>query len=139
MLAKGQLEAPIARVEVQFDVGDITFGKNFIVVTNLTSTLIGFLFLQRSSTLLDICQVILKFPFISIQLKQEDRTYSNVIEPKLNPVETIQRPDERIKVPVKSQIYTGNEATGIIHYSPLSENDGDLLFCPALSTTQNNT
>ena len=102
MLAKGQLEAPIATVELQFDVGDITFGENFIVMTNLTSTLIGILFLQCSSTLLDICQVIQKFPFNSMQLKQEDRTYSNLIEPKLNPVETIQRPGERITIPVKS-------------------------------------
>ena len=39
---------------------------------------------------------------------------------------------------VKSQIYADNEATGIIQPSPLLENDGDLLICPALSSTQNN-
>ena len=41
MVANGQLEAPIATVELQFEVGDITFREKFIVMTNLTSPLIG--------------------------------------------------------------------------------------------------
>ena len=45
MLANGQLEAPIATVELQFEVGDITFREKFLVMTNLTSPLIGLLFL----------------------------------------------------------------------------------------------
>ena len=56
---------------------------------NLTSPLIGLLFLQRNSTILDMRQGILNFPFFSMQLKNEDRTYPNVIECILNPVETI--------------------------------------------------
>ena len=81
MVANGQLEAPIATVELQFEVGDITFRERFIVITNLTSPLIGLLFLQRNSTILDMRQGILNFPFFSMQLKNEDRTYPNVIEP----------------------------------------------------------
>ena len=89
MVAKGQLEAPIATVEMQFEVGDITFREKFIVMTNLTSPLIGLLFLQRNSTILDMRQGNQNFPFFSIQLKNEDRAYRNVIEPILNPTETI--------------------------------------------------
>ena len=37
MVANGQLEASIATVELQFEVGDITFREKFIVMTNLTS------------------------------------------------------------------------------------------------------
>ena len=135
MFANGQLEAPIATVELQFEVGDITFREKFIVMTNLTSPLIGLLMLQRNSTILD---TILNFPFFSLQLKNEDRTYPNVNEPILNPVETILQPGKRTTIWVKSQIYTDNEATGIIQHSPLLENDEDLLICPALSSTQNN-
>ena len=82
MVANGQLEAPIATVELQIEVGDITFREKFIVMTNLTSPLIGLLFLQRNSTILDMRQGILNFPFLSMQLKSEDRTYPNVIEAK---------------------------------------------------------
>ena len=75
MVANGQLEAPIATVELQFEVGDVTFREKLIVMTNLTSPLIGLLFLQRNSTILDMRQGILNFPAFSMQLKNEDRTY----------------------------------------------------------------
>ena len=137
MVANGQLEAPIGSVELQFEAGDITFREKFIVMTNLTSPLIGLLFLQRNSTILDMRQGILNFPFFSMQLKNENRTYSNVIEPILNPVDTI-LPGKRTTIWVNSPIYTENEATGIIQPSSLLENDEDLLICPAISSTQNN-
>ena len=107
-------------------------------MTKLTSPLIGLLFLQRNSTILDMRQGILKFPFFSMQLKNEDRTYPNVIEPIINPVDTILQQGQRTTIWVKSQIYTKNEATGKIQSSPLLENDEDLLLCPAISLTQNN-
>ena len=107
-------------------------------MTNLTSPSIGLLFLQRNSTILDMRQGILNFPFFSMQLQNEERTYPNVIEPTLNPVETTLQPGNRTTIWVKSQIYTDNEATGIIQRSPLLGNDEDLLICPALSSTQNN-
>ena len=98
MVANGQLEAPIAKVELQLEVGDITFREKFIVMTNLTSLLIGLLFLQRNSTILDMRQGILNFPFFSIQLKNEDRTYPNAIEPILNPVNTILNSGKRTTI-----------------------------------------
>ena len=138
MVANRQLEAPIATVELQFEVGDITFREKFIVMTNLTSPLISLLFLQRNSTILDMRQGILNFPFFSMQLTNEDRTYPNVIEPILNPAETMLQPGKRTTIWVKSQIYKDTEATGIIQPSSLLENDEDLLICPAFSSTQNN-
>ena len=114
MVANGQLEAPIATAKLQIDVGDITFRKKFIVMTNLTSPLIGLLFLQRNGTKLDMLQGILSFPFFSMQLNNEDRTYPNVIQLILNPVEIILQPGKRTSIWVRSQIYTDNEATGLI-------------------------
>ena len=138
-VANGQLEAPVATVELQFEVGDITFREKFIVMTNLTSPLIGLLSLQRNSTILDMRQGILHFPFFSMQLKNEDRTYQNVIEPILDAVDTILQPGKRTAFWVKSQIYTENEAKGIIQPSPFLENDEDLLICLAILSTQKKT
>ena len=138
IVAKGQLEAPIATVEFQFEVNDITFREKILVVTNLTSPLISLLFLQRNSTVLDMRHGTLIFPFFSMQLKNEDWTYPYVIEPILNPVETIVQLGKRTRVCVKSQNYTDKEATGIIQPSSLLEIDEDVLICPALSSTQNN-
>ena len=138
MVANGQLEAPIATVELQFEVDDIAFREKFVVITKLRSPSIGLLFQQRNSTILDMRQGILNFPFFSMQLKNEDRTYPNVIEHLLNPVETTLQLGKRTTIWVKSQIYTDNEATGLIQPSPFLESDEDLFIRPALPSTQNN-
>ena len=138
MVANGQLEAPIATVELQFEVGDIIFREKFMIMTNLTSLLTGIFFLQRNSTILNMRQGILSCPFLSMQLTNEDRTHPNVSEPIRNPVETILQPGKRTITWVTSQIYTDKEAIGKIQSSPHLENDEDLLICPALSVTQNN-
>ena len=141
MVAKGQLEALIATVELQFEVGDVTFREKFIVMTNLTSPLIGLLFLQRNSTILDMRQGILNFPFFSMLLKSEDRIYPNVIEPiinPINPIETTLETGKRNTIWVKSQICTDNEATGIIQPPPHLENDEYLLILPVIWSTQHN-
>ena len=127
MVANGQLEAPVAKVELQIEFGDVTFRETFSVKTNLTSSLTGPLFPQRTSTILDMHQGILNFPSFSMQLKNEVRTCPNVIETILNPVETTLQPEKRTTIWVKSQIHTDNEATRIIQPSPLLENDEDLL------------
>ena len=98
MVANGQLEAPIATVEMQFAVGDITFREKFIFMTNLKNPLIGLLFLQRNSTTLDMRQEVLNFTFFSMQLKNEDRTHPKVNEPILNTVETILQQGKRTKI-----------------------------------------
>ena len=138
MVANGQKEAPIATIELQLDVDDITFTEKLIVKTNLSNPLVGLLFLQRNITKIDMRQGILNFPFFSMQLKNEDRTNPNVIEHKVKPKEAILQPRKRTTIWVKSQIYTANEAKGIIQASPLQEIDEDLIICPALSSTQNN-
>ena len=107
-------------------------------MTNLKSPLIGLLFLQRNSTILDWHQGFLHFPFFSLQLKNEDWTYPNVIEAILNPVETTLQPGKRTKNWVKSQNCTDKEATRKLQSSPLLANYEDLLICPVLSSTQNN-
>ena len=90
MVANGQLKAPIATVELQVEVGGITFIEK--------------LFLHRNIAILDMRQGILNFPFFSMQLKNEHRNNPNVIEPKLNPVETILQPVKRTTLWLKSQI-----------------------------------
>ena len=83
-------------------------------------------------------QGILDFPFFPMQLKNEDRTYPNVIEPIINPVKNHTATGKGTGIWVKSHIYTDNEAIGIIQPSPLLGNDEDVPICPALSSTQNN-
>ena len=62
MVANGQLDAPIVTVELQLGVGEFTFREVFLIMRNIPNALIGFPFLQRNSTRLDIGQGILNFP-----------------------------------------------------------------------------
>ena len=84
MVANEQSEAPNATLKLQFEVSDVTFREKFIVMTNLTSPLIGLLF----RTKFKLHQGVLKFLFFAMQLKNEDRTYPKVIELTLNLVAT---------------------------------------------------
>ena len=58
-------------------------------MTNLTVTFSSLLFIQRNSTKVHMRQRILNSLFFSIQLKNEDRTNSKVIELKLKPSENV--------------------------------------------------
>ena len=101
VIANGQLEAPIGILEMQFEVDDIWFREKIVVMTTLTNPLIGLLFLQRNSTKLNMQQGILNFPFFPKQLKNEDQTYPNKMEPILKTVETILHPGKRTTVLLK--------------------------------------
>ena len=138
MDANSQLEGPIATVEMQFEVGGLTFKEKFIIMANLTNTLDGLLSLKGNSRVLGMRQGILNFHFFSMQFTNEDRTYPKVIEPILNPVGTTQQPGERTTIRVISHIHRFSEATIIFQSSPFLESDDELLICPALSTSQNN-
>ena len=123
---------------MQVEVGGITFREKFILMTNILSPLIGLLFLQRISTILDMRQGILNFPLFSMNIKNEDQTYPNVTEPILNSVETILQQGKRTTLWLSSQIYTDNEPIRKSQHSAFLENDEDLLICPAFSSTQTN-
>ena len=63
LIDNGQREAPMTIVEVQIEVGDITFRGKFSVMKNLTRPLIVLRFLQHSITKLGNCPGKLNFPF----------------------------------------------------------------------------
>ena len=54
IVTNGHLETPSARTEHQYEAGDMLFKDCFIVVTNITSPLLGLLFLQRNSTIVEL-------------------------------------------------------------------------------------
>ena len=98
MVANGHLETPSATVELQFKFGDNLLKEHFIVMINVTSPLFGHLFLQENSTVLDMHQGILNFPFFYMKLKRADNKYSNINELLLYPTDvSIQPAIQKIK------------------------------------------
>ena len=134
LVANGDLETPKSTVELKFEVGDIEFHENFIVMEKLSSPIIGLMFLQRNHTVLDMRQGILNFPYFSMQLKTADHKYSNVLDPILNPEDVTISPNDHVVIPIQSQIYAENAVTGILQPSDLLHEEGDITFCAAIVT-----
>ena len=134
MVANGQLETPKSTIELKLEVGDIEFHEIFIVMENLTRSIIGLMFLQRNYTVLDMRQGILIFPFFSMQLKTADHRYSNILEPVLNPIKINIPPNDRVLIRTNSLLYPENAVTGVSQPSDLLHEEGDITFCPALVT-----
>ena len=61
-------------------------------MTNLVSPTFGMIFLQRNSTILDMRQRVLSFPFLSMQFKHADNTYWNINESWLKSREILIQP-----------------------------------------------
>ena len=134
MVANGQLEAPKSTIELKFDIGDLEFHEIVIVMENLTGPILRLTFHQRNHTILDMRQVILTFPFFSMQLKTADHRYSNVLEPILKPAEITFLPNDRVLLRTNSLFYPENDVTGILQPSELLHEEGDITSCPALVT-----
>ena len=69
-----------------------------------------------------------------MQLKTADHKYSNVLEPILNPTEINIPPNDRILIRTNSLLNPENAITGILQSSDLLHEKGDITFCPALVT-----
>ena len=134
MVANGQLETPKSTVELKLEIGDIDFHETLVVMEKLTSPLFGLSFLQRNNIILDMPQVVLNFPFFSMQLKTTDHKYSSVMEPITTREDITIPPNDRHMISMYSQIYEDSNVTGIIQPSNAFTEDGDIAFCAALVT-----
>ena len=134
LVANGQLETPKRTVELKFEVGDIDFHENFIVMEKLTSQVIGLSFLQRNNTILDMRQGVLNVPFFSKQLKTADHKYTSVMEPVHTREDMAIHPNDRHMVSVHCQLYEDSNATEILQPSNALRGDDDIAFCAALVT-----
>ena len=106
-------------------------------MTNLTSPLIGLLFLQKISTILDMRQRIVDFFFFSRQLKYADNTSSYINGVLLNPTYVFFQPGNQTLIYIMSQVSTESEVRGIFQPYYYPQNNDDLIICPMLTTTQN--
>ena len=128
MVANRDLETPKSTIKLKFEIGDIEFQEIFIVMENLTGSIIELMFLQRTYTVLVMRQGILNLPFFPMQLRIADHRLSNVLEPILNPAEITIPPNDRVLIRMNSLFYPENAVTGILQPSDLLHEEGDLLF-----------
>ena len=68
-LANGQLEKPLARATLKFDIGDNTFAELFVVMKKLTGPVLGLHFMRNNSVVIDSTHYLIQFPHLTMQVK----------------------------------------------------------------------
>ena len=68
-VANGQLEKPIATTTLKFDIGDLIFAEQFVVLKNLTGPIIGLHFMRHNSVVIDATHGLNHFPRLTMQVK----------------------------------------------------------------------
>ena len=68
-VANGQLEKPTATATLKFDIGDLIFAENFVVMKNLTGPIIGLHFMRHNSVVIDTTHGLIHFPHLTMQVK----------------------------------------------------------------------
>ena len=68
-VANGQLEKPIATTTLNFDIWDHIFAKHFVVMKNLTGSIIGLHFMRRNSVVIDTTHGFIHLPLLTMQVK----------------------------------------------------------------------
>ena len=68
-IANGQLEKPIATARLKFDIEDHIFTENFVVVKNLTGSIIGLHFMRHNSVVIDTTHGLPHFLHLTMQVK----------------------------------------------------------------------
>ena len=93
-------------------------------------------FFTKNSTVLDMRQREFNFIFSSMQLKDADNTHSTNDKPLSNPTGNLIQPGKQTVIYIKPQLYTEKEVAGLIQPSIDLEDDNDLIFYPASTTTR---
>ena len=70
-VANGQLEKPLATVTLKFDIGDITYAANFVVMKKLTGPIIGSRLMRNNIVVIDTTHGLIHFPNLTMQLKTD--------------------------------------------------------------------
>ena len=68
-VANGQLKKPTARATPKFGIGDHIYAEHFVVMKNLTGSIIGLHFMRHNNVFIDTTHGLIHFPHLTIQVK----------------------------------------------------------------------
>ena len=68
-VANGQLGKPTATTTLNFDIGDHIFAQHFVVMKNLTGTIIGMHFMKHNGVVIETTHGLIHFPHLTMQVK----------------------------------------------------------------------
>ena len=69
LVANGQLEKPIATATIKFGIEDQIFAKHFVLIINMTKTIIRLHFMRHNSVVIDATHGLINFSHLTMQVK----------------------------------------------------------------------
>ena len=138
MVANGQLEVPIGTVLLEFEMSDFMLRENFIIMKNLPNPLFGLCLLRRNNAVFDVTQVILTFPYLSMQLKPDTQITMRQATSLIAENTYTLQPSETLAIASRMPHLLDNDATGIVTPSPQFESHDSIFITSSLSTVNNN-
>ena len=81
-VANGQLERPLSKATLKFEIRDNSFAEHFVVMKKLTGPIIGLHFMRNNSVVIDTTHGLIHFPHLTMQVK----TAASETTTKLQPV-----------------------------------------------------
>ena len=82
-VANGQLEKPTATTTLKFDIGDHIFAEHFVVMKNLSGSIIGLHFMNHNSVVIDTTRGLIHFPHLTMQVESASNQASAKPQPVL--------------------------------------------------------
>ena len=78
-----QLEKPTATATLKFDIGDHIFAEHFVVMKNLTGSIIRLHFMKHNGLVIDTTHGLIHFPHLTMQVKNASSQASAKLQPFL--------------------------------------------------------
>ena len=133
---KTELEQPLATYTVQFQIGDYTFEKTFIIMNQTSFPIVGLAFLRKHTAILDTAKGAIDFPKVQITMALTDEVQ------KYNPGPIMIKTEAKHTIPahptriIYASIPVSNEhpTTGTIKPLPQFDKCAKLIVPPAITT-----
>ena len=120
-VANGQLEKPTATATLKFDIGDYIFAEHFVVMKNLTGSIIGLHFMRHNSVVIDNTHGLIHFPHLTLQV--ESALTQTSAQPQAVLIDdSITKPQQTMKPRIGMEYIRDCNASGKIHRNRESHN-----------------
>ena len=90
-IANGQLEKPLSKAKLKFEIGDNSFAEHFVVMKKLTGPIIGSHFMRNNCVVIDTTHGLIHFPHLTMQVETASREKTTKPQPVIT--------DETLTIP----------------------------------------
>ena len=137
--ANAQLEQPIARADIQFNIGTYTFTGTFVILSKTSVPIIGLNFMRNHQAVIDTTNGTITFPHVEMTLAMTNEKKNCNPKPLQIMAEGNQTLLPQQTTTVNAKVITTNAIDITVAVQPLLQFDetATIIVAPALATAHN--